>query len=103
MVSIAGMVVNIVGIYTLIIIAILANLLTLILYNYAANQPGGSGVAMIFTLVWMPALWLTTIVMTIIISVIKKSLAIPKPGKQLHREHNHGAQGESTAVDRLRS
>ena len=64
---------------TLIIIAFIANLLTLLLYNYAANQPGGSGVAMIFILVWMPALWLTSIITTIIISVIKRKYLFKKP------------------------
>lgn len=63
---------------TLIIIAFLANLLTIILFNYAANQPGGSGVAMLFALVWMPALWLTTIVATIIISIIKRKYLFQK-------------------------
>lgn len=64
---------------TLIIIAFLANLLTFVLYNYAASQPGGSGVAMLFALAWMPALWLTTIVATIIFSVIKRKFLFQKP------------------------
>jgi len=64
---------------TLIVIAILANLLTFTLYNYTSNQPGGSGVAMIFTLVWMPALWLTTIIATIIFSVIKRKYLFQRP------------------------
>jgi len=63
----------------LIIIAILANLLTIGLYNYAANQPGGSGIAMLFALVWMPALWLTAIVASIIISIIKRKHLFQKP------------------------
>jgi hypothetical protein len=64
---------------TLIIIAFFANVLTLVLYNYAANQPGGSGVAMLFALVWMPALWLITIITTIIISIIKRKSLFQKP------------------------
>jgi len=64
---------------TLIIIAIVANLLTLILYNYAANQPGGSGIAMLFALVWMPVLWLITIITAIIISIIKRKSLFRKP------------------------
>ncbi|HVY73493.1 MAG TPA: hypothetical protein VG890_01605 [Puia sp.] len=54
---------------TLILVAIAANLLTLILYNYAASQPGGSGMAMLFTFVWMPAIWLSTIIAAIIILI----------------------------------
>jgi hypothetical protein len=64
---------------TLIIIAIVANLFTLILYNYAANQPGGSGIAMLFALVWMPVLWLITIITAIIISIIKRKSLFRKP------------------------
>lgn len=63
---------------TLIIIAILANLLTLLLYNYAANQPGGSGVAMLFVFVWMPALWLITIITAIIILIIRRKYLFQK-------------------------
>jgi hypothetical protein len=53
--------------------------LTLVLYNYAANQPGGSGVAMLFALVWMPVLWLITIITTTIISIIKRKSLFRKP------------------------
>ncbi|HVA98668.1 MAG TPA: hypothetical protein VNG53_07205 [Bacteroidia bacterium] len=63
----------------LIITAILANLLTICLYNYAAGQPGGSGVALLFALVWMPVLWLITIIATIIVSIIKRKYLFQKP------------------------
>ena len=58
----------------LIIVAILANLLTLILYNYAASQPGGSGLELVFIVLWMPAVWLTTILVTLIIARTKRKL-----------------------------
>jgi hypothetical protein len=56
----------------LLIIAVIANLLTIALYSYAASQRGGSGMAMLFGLVWMPVLWLLSIVATIIIAIIKR-------------------------------
>ena len=52
-----------------IIIAIIANLLTIALYNYAASQPGGTGSSLAFVVLWMPAVWITTIILTIIIAV----------------------------------
>ena len=55
----------------LIIIATLANLLTISLYNYATNQPGGTGASLAFIVLWMPAVWITTIVVTLIL-VLKR-------------------------------
>ncbi|UAY56223.1 hypothetical protein [Arachidicoccus terrestris] len=43
----------------------MSNLLTIGLYNYAANQPGGSGASFAFILLWMPAVWGITIILTI--------------------------------------
>ena len=63
----------------LIIIAIFANLLTLALYNYAASQPGGSGVGLAFIILWMPAVWLTSIIATTIISIRKRKSLFEKP------------------------
>lgn len=49
-----------------IILAIIANVLTIALYNYAANQPGGTGELLSFIVLWIPAIWITTIVLTIV-------------------------------------
>jgi hypothetical protein len=54
----------------LIIIAVIANFFTIALYNYAASQPGGTGASLAFIVLWMPAVWITTIVLTVI--MIKK-------------------------------
>ncbi|RYE50249.1 MAG: hypothetical protein EOP48_20100 [Sphingobacteriales bacterium] len=54
---------------TLIIIAIIANFLTIALYNYASSQPGGTGASLAFAVVWMPAVWITTIVLTIVLTL----------------------------------
>jgi hypothetical protein len=56
----------------LIFIAVTANSLTLILYSYAASQPGGTGIFMYFILFWMPAVWLTSIIATVVIAIIKR-------------------------------
>ena len=63
----------------LIIIAILANLLTLALYIYVAGQPGGSGLALLFIVLWMPAVWLISIFVTIVIAIIKRKSLFKKP------------------------
>lgn len=56
----------------LLFIAIIANFLTIILYVYTESQPGGTGMSMYFTLFWMPAVWLTSITLTIVIGIIKR-------------------------------
>jgi hypothetical protein len=56
----------------LIIIAIIANLLTIALYNYAASQPGGTGASLAFIVLWMPAVWITTIVLTIVLTLKRR-------------------------------
>lgn len=56
----------------LIIIAIIANLLTIGLYNYAASQPGGTGASLAFIVLWMPAVWITTLVLTIILTIKRR-------------------------------
>ena len=63
----------------LIIIAVLANLLTLISYNYTASQTGGSGASMIFVFPWMAAIWLAAIIATIVIIINKRKLLFQKP------------------------
>ncbi|MFI5406333.1 MAG: hypothetical protein ACHQ1D_07445 [Nitrososphaerales archaeon] len=62
----------------LIILAILANLVTIVLYNYMASLPGGSGIDLMFALVWMPAVWIITIITTIIILVIQRKYLFQK-------------------------
>ena len=53
----------------LLVTAVIANLLTIALYNYAANQPGGTGASLVFIVLWMPAVWITTIVLTIVLTI----------------------------------
>lgn len=53
----------------LILLAIISNLLTIGLYNYAANQPGGTGASLAFALMWMPAVWITTLILTIFLTL----------------------------------
>ena len=62
----------------LITVAAVANLTTVILYEYAASQPGGSGLAMVFSLLWMPALWLISIITTTIICIVKRKVLFKK-------------------------
>jgi len=56
----------------LIFIAIIANLVTIILYDYAASQPGGTGASLAFGLLWMPAVWITTIVLALILALKRR-------------------------------
>jgi hypothetical protein len=52
--------------------AIVANLLTIILYLYAISQPGGSGTALVFSIFEMPALWLICLIVTVILVISKR-------------------------------
>ena len=54
----------------LILIAAFANIITVILYNYAASQPGGSGLTLAFTVLWMPLLWIPAIIATVILCIV---------------------------------
>ena len=54
----------------LIIIAIIANLLTIGLYTHAAEQPGGTGELLGFVLLWMPSIWIITFVLAILLAII---------------------------------
>jgi hypothetical protein len=56
----------------LIIIAIIANFLTIALYNYATSQPGGTGASLAFIVLWMPAVWFMTITLAIIITLRRR-------------------------------
>src|SRR3954463_12283562 len=62
----------------LIAIASLANILTAALYLYATSQPGGSGLALAFIVLWMPEVWLTTIIVTMIIVAINRKALFQK-------------------------
>lgn len=53
----------------LIIIAVIANVLTVIGYKYAASQPGGTSTSLAFVVVWMPVIWISTIILAIIVAV----------------------------------
>lgn len=57
----------------LMIVSLLANLLTIALYHYAASQPGGTGASLAFIVFWMPAVWMTTMIVTIIITFKQRS------------------------------
>ncbi|MBV4360519.1 hypothetical protein [Pinibacter aurantiacus] len=57
-----------------IFIAIIANILTIILYDYAASQPGGTGASLAFVVLWMPAVWITTIILTIILALKRRRI-----------------------------
>ena len=56
------------------IVALLANLITVILYLYAASQPGGSGLSLAFTVLWMPVLWLISIAISLVYAFIKRKV-----------------------------
>lgn len=56
----------------LIIVAVIANILTVALYYYAASQPGGTGASLAFIVLWMPAVWITTIVLTIVLALKRR-------------------------------
>jgi len=56
----------------LIIIAITSNLLTVVLFNVASSQPGGTGASLAFIVLWMPAVWITTIILTLIITLKRR-------------------------------
>lgn len=57
---------------SLIILSIVANVLTIGLYNYAASQPGGSGASLAFIVLWMPAVWIVTIVLAIVLTLKRR-------------------------------
>lgn len=63
----------------LVIIAAVANLLSFLLFNYAASKPGGSSVAMVFTIIWLPALWLSAILITGIVLAVHRKDLLRKP------------------------
>ncbi len=54
--------------------AAIANSLTVILYFYAVHEPGGSGMTMAFTVIWMPALWLISIIITLIVAITSQKV-----------------------------
>lgn len=56
------------------IVASLANLITVILYLYAGSQPGGSGLTLSFTVLWMPALWLVSIAISLVYTLINRKV-----------------------------
>lgn len=63
----------------LIISALLANLLTLALYCYVTGLPAGSGMDLLYIIIAMPAIWLTTIIVAIIIINAKGKSLFQKP------------------------
>lgn len=58
----------------IVIIAVLANLLTVWLYTNAASQPGGSGATMFFIYMEIPLIWLIAVVTTIVFAVRQRSV-----------------------------
>jgi len=55
------------------IVALLANLVTFCFYFYAASQPGGSGLSLVFVLT-MPVLWAITIVIVTVLVIICRKI-----------------------------
>lgn len=62
----------------LIITALLANLVTGVLYRTVISLPVGSGMDFLYMIVWMPVLWVTTLIATIIILFIKRKSIFQK-------------------------
>jgi len=62
------------SILPVVIVALLANLITVILYLYAGGQPGGSGLTLVFTVLWMPALWLISIAISLVYALINRKV-----------------------------
>ncbi|MDQ7947881.1 MAG: hypothetical protein REI78_09465 [Pedobacter sp.] len=62
----------------LVAIALVAHLLTLILYQNAASQPGGTGAGMVFIFLWMPAIWISTLISVLIIGIVKRKRLFSK-------------------------
>jgi len=60
------------------IVASLANLITVILYLYAGSQPGGSGLTLSFTVLWMPAVWLMSITISLVYTLINRKVLFQK-------------------------
>jgi len=57
------------GITKLLIAAVVANLLTIVLFIYASSEPGGSGLTMAFSVIWMPIVWITCLIVTVVLAV----------------------------------
>jgi hypothetical protein len=62
----------------IIVIASIANVLTLVMYGYV-TQPSGSGQAFIFLIFWMPAIWLAAMIAIFILAVRRIKLLF-QPG-----------------------
>jgi hypothetical protein len=58
----------------LFIVALLANGATVVAYLYAERQPGGTGAAMAFAILWFPAIWLIALAAMITVMVIKRKV-----------------------------
>lgn len=63
----------------LIIIAVLANTLTIVLYYYVESQPPGAETGLVFMILWMPILWVTTFVATLITATRNRNNLFKKP------------------------
>ena len=50
--------------------------MTVMLYIYAASQTGGTETLMLVSLYLMPIVWLTSIITTIVIAIIKKRILL---------------------------
>jgi len=56
--------------FHLLLIGVVANVLTLLLYQYAASQPSGTGDTLAFIVIWMPMVWIPAVAIMIILCVI---------------------------------
>jgi hypothetical protein len=54
--------------------AAIANALTVMLFFYASGEPGGSGMTMEFTVLWMPAIWLISIIIGLTVAIVYRKM-----------------------------
>jgi hypothetical protein len=54
---------------TLFVIVAIANLLTILLYSFAASQTGGAGAGTYFIYIQMPVLWIIAIISALVVAI----------------------------------
>ena len=61
----------------IILVAIIANLITVCFYFYAASQPGGSGLTLAFVLA-LPVIWGVTLITAVTLTVVGRKMIFKK-------------------------
>jgi amino acid permease len=56
----------------ILLIAACANLLTIAFYFYANGQPGGTHATLPYLVLWIPAVWITALILTLIVIIQKR-------------------------------